>query len=149
MQDAFIHLHPSSTTDAPVYLVEHDATLTAALRQQMKRFILRAKVKVDDVSSEWSISHLFGRAAVPESLEFAADTRARGMGWRLLHPSNDRPGVEADVEEAKAYDYALHRILLGVPEGPQDIATGNAIPLESNIDYMGGSALLFYLLSAL
>ena len=36
-------------------------------------------------------------------------------------------------------DYTLHRVLLGIPEGPFDLVPGASIPLESNMDYMGAS----------
>lgn len=35
-------------------------------------------------------------------------------------------------------DYTLHRISLGVPEGPIDIPPMHAFPMESNLDIMGG-----------
>lgn len=38
-------------------------------------------------------------------------------------------------------DYELHRMLLGVPEGPTEILPGHALPLESCMDIHGGGKL--------
>ena len=35
----------------------------------------------------------------------------------------------------------LHRMLLGIPEGPDEIIPGSALPLESCMDVHGGGAL--------
>jgi hypothetical protein len=39
-------------------------------------------------------------------------------------------------------EYTLHRMLLGVPEGPNEIIPGSALPLESDMDIHGGGELL-------
>lgn len=39
-------------------------------------------------------------------------------------------------------DYELHRMLLGVPEGPAEILPGQALPLESCMDIHGGGKLI-------
>lgn len=42
-------------------------------------------------------------------------------------------------DEVPFEDYTLHRIIHGVPEGPTDIPPGQAFPMDSNMDFMGGS----------
>ena len=39
-------------------------------------------------------------------------------------------------------EYTLHRILLGVPEGTQDLTPVHAFPMECNLDVMGGRGFL-------
>lgn len=41
-------------------------------------------------------------------------------------------------------DYTLHRILLGIPEGTQDIIPMQAFPMESNLDVMGACKYLSF-----
>lgn len=46
---------------------------------------------------------------------------------------------EANTHDiAPTEEYTLHRILLGVPEGTQDLTPVHAFPMESNLDVMGG-----------
>lgn len=42
-----------------------------------------------------------------------------------------------------ADDYTLHRILHGVPEGREDMPAMQAFPMDSNLDFMGGSRQLY------
>lgn len=73
------------------------------------------------------------------------DRRAPGMGYRVILPGSTvkdtnkashwlrTAGKEVSVES-----YDVHRILLGVAEGHAEIVPETALPLESNMDYMGG-----------
>lgn len=54
----------------------------------------------------------------------------------LANASCDTVSVHRDLLPSSAYD--LRRMLLGVPEGSTEIASGSALPLESCMDYMGG-----------
>ena len=45
----------------------------------------------------------------------------------------------SDHDIADANAYLLRRILNGVPEGPNELVPGTALPLESCMDVMGGS----------
>ena len=36
--------------------------------------------------------------------------------------------------------YHRHRMLSGIPEGPDDIISGRSLPLECNLDYMNGGS---------
>ena len=82
------------------------------------------------------------------------DRRAVGMGTRVLVRKGDKrelknascspctdhtAAAEASThDEARAEEYAVHRILHGVPEGIVDIPPMQAFPMESNLDIMGG-----------
>lgn len=165
---------PSLDAPAPIeetFLIEHNAQISEMLKSHLKKFILRSKVKLKDVSSEWrvdvafpsQIGSSFDYQQLKDESGLRADTRAANasLGKRFLRYSGDR---EAPPEELfqrfwpeqsrienewrqqqpkpeivqEAY-YHLHRIRLGVAEGPVDLITGSTIPLESNMDYMGAS----------
>ncbi|EKD20447.1 folate-binding protein YgfZ [Drepanopeziza brunnea f. sp. 'multigermtubi' MB_m1] len=64
------------------------------------------------------------------------DSRAPGMGRRVLLPGDRKP--EADREECTEEVYRLRRYLKGVPEGQDELVREQALPQESNVDYMGG-----------
>jgi len=83
------------------------------------------------------------------------DPRAPGLGRRLVlpssqtplsaphpsHPSLPSPSSTPDdalPEITTLASYTLRRILHGVPEGQSEIHHATALPLECNLDYMGG-----------
>lgn len=49
--------------------------------------------------------------------------------------------LAAGHEVATADDYELHRMLLGLPEGPDELIPGQALPLESSMDLHGGGEI--------
>lgn len=83
------------------------------------------------------------------------------MGRQLLVPKGEKrtlslyldilKGVNTEGKSASlatshdlgnVHDYELHRMLLGVPEGPKEILPGQALPLESCMDIHGGGKLI-------
>lgn len=145
LHDAFIHRSPSAADE---FLIEHDESASAALTSHLKRFILRSKVKLSDASEEYNILSAFRPL---ESLStstndaLSADPRTKSMGYRILAASNQAINSlqwQEEIEEVEEPEYQLHRIRLGVAEGPNDLISGSSIPLESNLDYMGASKSL-------
>lgn len=61
------------------------------------------------------------------------DTRAPNLGKRVAVFGGGKLGVEVDFTV-----YNVRRILLGVPEGQDEILNDGNIAQESNMDYMGG-----------
>ncbi|KAF2083972.1 Aminomethyltransferase folate-binding domain-containing protein [Saccharata proteae CBS 121410] len=53
-------------------------------------------------------------------------------------PPPSAPAAFAELPPQESAMYTLHRYLSGVPEGPTEIVPEDALPLESNIDYMAG-----------
>ncbi|KDQ10010.1 hypothetical protein BOTBODRAFT_36633 [Botryobasidium botryosum FD-172 SS1] len=161
----FFHPHP---TEPNGFLVEYDSrqplstssTPVPPLVNLLKRFILRAKVRVRSVGEEWDVwSAWGGKELVEPSWKWArsgavepiwadleshagkegiADLRAPGMGRRILVRKGDPPQASSTHDVAPASSYVLHRILSGVPEGIDDIPPGDAFPMDSNLDMMGG-----------
>lgn len=64
------------------------------------------------------------------------DTRAPGLGCRLI--TKGEKNLQVDLEKTNRDAYTIRRYLRGVPEGQDDIQRGDALPLEMNMDVMGG-----------
>ncbi|KLO16337.1 Aminomethyltransferase folate-binding domain-containing protein, partial [Schizopora paradoxa] len=151
------------------YIIEFDSRESEAppLLQALKRFVLRSKVKIQDVSNDFDVWSIWGsekekswdgtrqwnwaRSGVVEpvwsedepwpwgSEELSIrDRRAVGMGRRVLVRKGDKPSESSTHETADHDTYTLHRMIHGVPEGIFDIPPMHATPMESNLDVMGG-----------
>jgi folate-binding protein YgfZ len=81
-----------------------------------------------------------GSSSKTEGVLALADTRAPGMGRRLLVPGAAKPADQLveGLEESTHDSYTIRRYLKGVPEGQSEILRESALPQESNIDYMHG-----------
>lgn len=164
LHDVFIYPLPSNTApsllnsaggkfgfvDGESWGVEVDANEAEQLFKHIKKYKLRAKfdLALQDVGI-WNVWREEGWKAhsmpseIPEEIPsfgengvVCADTRAPGMGHRLLLPSGAKPEVDAD--ESDEVVYKVRRYLKGVPEGQDEILRETALPAESNIDFMGG-----------
>ncbi|KAH7887807.1 hypothetical protein F5I97DRAFT_898092 [Phlebopus sp. FC_14] len=160
-----IFLYTSSPSTVPAYLLEYDPTPSEAqpLLTMLRRFVLRSKVRIHDVTAEWDVWAAWGNDQHLENRLWAwatsgavepvwrnatewpwgtqqgviLDRRAPHMGRRIIVPKGERPR-EASTHDTVASDaYLLHRILHGVPEGSIDIPPLHALPIESNLDAMG------------
>lgn len=150
LHDVFIYADSlgiaGQQADEPAYLIEADATRLDTLAKYIKRYKLRAKVKLRKITpDELQVWQAWGSAAdaqlqnssVPVSGGLVLkDPRAPNMGYRLLHPGSKAP--EMDLEEASEDAYTIRRYLNGVPEGQDEILRETALPQESNMDYMNG-----------
>ncbi|KAL1739231.1 hypothetical protein HDZ31DRAFT_69155 [Schizophyllum fasciatum] len=171
IHDTFVYTTTDATTGAKGFVVEYDARpgeLTTDLPALLKRYILRSKVKLRDVTNEYDVWQAWGspqaerfwdherrwafaKSGVVEPAwdvlnawpwgtwdQALHDRRAPGMGTRLLVRKGDKPEAASDHDVASSDAYKLHRILHGVPEGTADIPPTQAFPMESNLDVMGG-----------
>ncbi|EFX05261.1 aminomethyltransferase [Grosmannia clavigera kw1407] len=153
LHDVFVYRNtlsrPAVEID-PAFLVEVDAEQARTLEKHMRRYRLRAKVDVqlldDDELAVW---HAWGEGAASAAAAAAAtaspdvitvcDTRAPGLGWRHVAASSGLPPPLAlAVDAVDEFAYRIRRYLWGVAEGQREIQPGQALPLESNIDLMGG-----------
>ncbi len=109
-------------------LLDCEAGQAAMLAQRLARFRLRAKVAVQPlpllVYAAWD-------GATPDFGIAAPDPRIAGAGWRILSaaplPSN-----------ATVADWDLHRLALGLPDGPRDMETEKTTLLEAGFDELNG-----------
>lgn len=133
----------------PRFLIEVDAREVERLAAHLRRFKLRAKVTVRVLEEgEYGVWGLWGHEPLAKAwlrTEIGCeDTRAPGMGRRLILPGGIKPEREDGKDsagwgrEASVGSYEVRRILSGVAEGQGEILREAALPLESNMDYMGG-----------
>lgn len=150
------------------FLIEVDATQVEALAKNLKRYMLRSKLKLrvldEDECVAWHVwddrananggPDLSTLLAPSDKLVVGPvvlrDDRAPGLGYRVLGSgagSGSGSPVPAPLQAAAGElglepvddaTYRVRRYLLGVPEGQGEIPRGDALPLESNMDLMGG-----------
>ena len=178
LHDAFVYNHPTSNG----YIIEYDphppiveansetgvnSPPIPPLIKYLKQFVLRAKVKVRDISDEYDIWASWGsehetswetprnwrwaeKNNIPEQLWeegdvpwgndslLLRDRRGVGMGQRRLISKGVKPPEVGTHDVATEEDYTIHRIVNGVPEGSREIIPGASFPMEANLDVMGG-----------
>lgn len=57
---------------------------------------------------------------------------------RILPSAFLAPPSAPETTSADGESYTVHRMLVGVPEGIEDIVPMSSLPSESNLDFMGG-----------
>lgn len=124
------------------FLVEADAAQISRLAKYVKRYRLRAKVDVRDISDDqvsvwqaWDDAGALEPTGGDSQIVFR-DPRAPGMGYRVLRLDSKPPELPLDRSSEGAY--TVRRYLRGVPEGQDEIIREQALPLESNMDLMNG-----------
>ena len=162
LNDVFIYptlgsaWHKEANKDAEQgYLIEVDADDAANLVKHIKKHKLRSKFKLRmldegelDVWSSWREDERWTphtQATTEDGTINLIDCRAPGMGQRILLPSTSSDGGQAgnhaslaEVDEAPLSAYTIRRYLRGVPEGQSEIPREDALPMNYNIDLMGG-----------
>jgi hypothetical protein len=125
------------------YLLETAREKAGDLVKRLALYKLRAKVEIDDVSSQFTVAVLWGGAdlagkTTPPAAAFA-DPRLPALGWRELIPLSRSPVAgDAATIAATEQHYHAHRIALGVPEGGKDYAFGDTFPHEALFDQLNG-----------
>ncbi|EFJ14250.1 hypothetical protein SELMODRAFT_120802 [Selaginella moellendorffii] len=153
---------PGAGKSVPQLVADVDAASFDDLIAYLKRYILRSKVNIEDLSKDLCAWQRFGGALAGSStsetgagnigwaggrdLSGTTAAEGNGNGWRWFKdPRLDALGfrgvfssgitpplIEADQEVDEEY-YLLWRLEQGVPEGPAEIPGGEAIPLEYNM----------------
>jgi transferase CAF17, mitochondrial len=145
LHDVFIYRDPRGNLGES-FLIEVDAAEATRLERHVKRYKLRAKFAVRlldpgevTVWHGWDDSGNFKVAdeAATHQLLHLQDPRAPRLGYRILTEAGREPAVE--LEKAADEDvYRVRRYLMGVPEGQSELIREQALPLEGNLDLMGG-----------
>ncbi|KAI1808691.1 Aminomethyltransferase folate-binding domain-containing protein [Daldinia bambusicola] len=159
LHDVFVYrdtLGISASADAGhAFVVEVDAAQVHTLAQHIKRYKLRSKLEFrvldegevgawqvwDGSSSSPSLPEQSPLSRLKDCIVLP-DTRAPGMGYRVLRRGGgataDDNGLDLDLARSDDTAYRVRRYLLGVAEGQAEILREQALPLESNMDVMGG-----------
>jgi len=112
------------------FLVEADDRIGQDLVYHLKQFQLRSKLQVEDVSSKYHVNVYWNRESKLASDFSVEDPRGDLMMQREL--------LESDEDPKNQSIYKTLRFAFGIPEGPREIPRVQAIPLEYNIDLLGG-----------
>ncbi|MCJ1448933.1 MAG: ccr4 associated factor [Stictis urceolatum] len=158
LQDAFIYpLRASSSTlhcidhsrdvsdRGATYLIEVDRSQVESLSRWLLRYKLRSKVTISPIDSKklgvfflWdnSLANLQSSDIVQtltsSNAYLAPDTRSPNFGIRVL-ASPDTLALPSALS-SNPIDYALHRYLHSLPEGPDELARANALIHDSSLD---------------
>ena len=145
LYDVFIY--PSSQLgeqNDPGFLIDVDAQEVQSLARHLKRYKLRAKVRVevmdDGEAQVWQAWDDTRPIDFPPKVDhvpiICEDKRSEVMGTRLIVSGDRKPELDADCVDVSTYE--IRRILHGVAEGQSEIIKESALPLECNMDYMNG-----------
>jgi folate-binding protein YgfZ len=135
--DFFVYRAPDG------YLVETARAMAPDLVRRFAMYKLRAKVAIEDASSNHPVAVLWGGEFSASSDRpgplVAGDPRHSELGLRLLLSlSSDWVLAESGATPAPQEEYHAHRIALGVPEAGRDFALGDTFPHEALYDQLNG-----------
>ncbi len=117
-------------SDGARLLLDCERQQAAGLVQRLRRFRLRAKVELRDVSAEFAVYAAW--EGTPEVAGIAApDPRRPEAGWRIL-------ATGTLTANASAADWDRHRLILGLPDGTRDLEVEKSILLEAGFDELNG-----------
>ena len=143
------------------FLIECDDARAGALMRHLKKYKLRSKLKMQllepaecAVWQAWNDAAFSATGQTGTATEDAnrriitdllpdqqgkivlRDPRSPTMGLRVLSRPGSDPSVQAEPSDAGAY--RIRRYLDGVAEGAAEMLPDAALPLEANMDWMGG-----------
>jgi folate-binding protein YgfZ len=125
----------------------------AELFKKLRMYKLRAKAELTDVSDSYDVIAVFGKDALSSlSLDAtpgatahmadgikAVDPRLAAMGARVLLPKNVLAEMAAiGAEESDVETYHQMRVMLGIPNGSEEMEVDKSILLESGFEELGG-----------
>eukprot|EP00794_Sanderia_malayensis_P013857 gene13857-15305_t len=147
LYDTLLYALPGQGDD---FFLECDKNAADDVIKHVKKYKLRAKFEIADASNDFEAWAAFicdrqiDNAIVNgenESSFIYKDPRLSQLGVRVLAPAGqsplNMPGMEGcnEVDESV---YKTHRYTLGIAEGLQEIPSGNALPLEYNLELTHG-----------
>lgn len=146
MHDMFVYnVGDAETSGNGSLLIDlHKPSLSSVVKV-LKRYKLRSRVEIEDVSEKYSVlysSHdsgdVLSSVASSHPCHTFKDPRHAALGYRcLLERSPTSLSQDKDLDESTRAHVGL-RYALGIPEGDLEIPSGRAIPLEFNTDALHG-----------
>ncbi|SNX85719.1 related to IBA57 - mitochondrial iron-sulfur cluster assembly factor [Melanopsichium pennsylvanicum] len=141
LADVFIHKQQPMDDGSPRCLLDLDSRTLPSLLSFVKKFKLRSKVRLTDVSQQYHVIQAWSSTSDTQLSEvlhakLALDPRCPGLGYRGVLPSSSDLGGNGSLVDGD--EYTVHRIVNGIGEGAHDFPEGSSLPLENNLDYMNG-----------
>lgn len=140
MYDIFVY--DAFINGSLVYLIECDGQIQERVYLHLETYNLRGKTVIKPVEDDNGIKVVFSSIPLEGSIANTKDSRAPDWAFnRFVY--QDELTMLAAVEPFKSQEfsegrYHRERIIRGIPEGAYEIASRQSIPLEYNIDLMGG-----------
>ncbi|KAL4431114.1 hypothetical protein ABPG75_006370 [Micractinium tetrahymenae] len=139
LHDLFLH---RTAAAEPTVLADVDAAGKEDLLRLLRRYRLRQKLDIEDVSATHQVWARF--AGTPDALRappppgWAPDPRLWQLGLRAVLPVGDSSSSSGSGSSSDWREHRRWRMLFGVAEGDSEIPTGEVIPLEFNLDGLNG-----------
>lgn len=141
--------HESETS---CVLIECDHEVTKEVISLFKKYKIRKKVDITEVSDEYKSFAALPSEEIEKRLWLPIkqgevtlanpDPRLEQFGWRVVAREESEAlsaidsGCEIETREEK--EYHIQRYKVGLPEGTVDLPSGNCLPLESNLVFHNG-----------
>ena len=141
MYDAFIY-RATTTLGTPIYYIECDGQIQERLFLHLQTYNLRTKTHIKMVTEDEELVVAFSSVPLEGALASALDIRTNWPFTRYLFKDKDLSAIlsksQSDIVTFTEGRYNRERVIKGVPEGAFEIQSRQAIPLEFNVDLMGG-----------
>ena len=138
MYDIFVY---NLSEDTPIYLIECDGQIQERVYLHLQTYNLRSKTTIKQIEDS-RMKIVFSSIPLEGSIAEVRDTRTPDWSFnRFLYKDDSTILLATDNFKSLAFSegrYHRERILKGIPEGAYEIASRQSIPLEYNIDLMGG-----------
>ncbi|KAI0127696.1 hypothetical protein BJ170DRAFT_626390 [Xylariales sp. AK1849] len=128
------------------FLIEVGQNQVDALMELIRRYRLRSIFKHRKLDKEectvwacWDDGNNYDSipaALLRDGAYVARDNRAPDMGYRVVMANNK--SLKIDADRCNSTDYKIRRYLRGIPEGSGEIFSQQMLPLDANMDLMGG-----------
>lgn len=118
------------------YFIECDGQIQERVFLHLQTYNLRTKTDIKMIDGPVVV---FSSIPLEGAAASAKDVRSNWNFTRYLFPS--KPIMEASIFKLPTFteaQYNRERILRGIPEGAYEIASRQVVPLEYNVDLMGG-----------
>ena len=121
---------------ADEYFLECDGQIQERVFLHLQTYNLRTKTAIKMVDS---VNVVFSSIPLEGAIAVTKDTRSNWNFYRYLFPNSATASDSIkEVPQFSQGRYNRERILRGIPEGAYEISPRQSVPLEFNIDLMGG-----------
>lgn len=124
------------------YYVECDGQIQERVFFHLQTYNLRTRTKIQMIENSENVPNVvFSSIPLDGAVAIVKDTRSNWNFSRYLFGNKDEMKISLQTAQLSIFTegrYNRERILRGIPEGAYEISSRQSIPLEYNIDLMGG-----------